>query len=87
MVIHVFSFQNDGCYSIAFTSAPASNDPDSKFFKAKVRATVEVSSFLATPVEGRSTGTAALPAEDLSFDHPALDKGAGRLRLTEASSA
>ena len=47
---------------------------------------VEVSSFLATPVEGRSTGTAALPAEDLSFDHPALDKGAGRLRLTEASS-
>ena len=28
-----------------------------------------------------------MPAEDLSFDHPALDKGAERLRLTEASSA
>ena len=47
---------------------------------------VEVSSILATPVEGRSTGKAAVPAEDLSFDHPALDTGAGVLRLTGEAS-
>ena len=36
VVIYIYSFQNDSCYSIAFTSAPASNDPNSKFFQAKV---------------------------------------------------
>jgi hypothetical protein len=50
-------------------------------------AVVEVSSFLATPIEGRSTGRAVKPAEDTSFDPSALDTGAGVLRLTGEASA